>query len=195
MTKEELKVMRKEKNREKAQIFRQRKKEYITSLEEKIKALEAKVWDLTSQLESYKSEPVHSCNEFDFLNEADCLNFDALNEFKTESRLSDQLSVEEVWNAQEKLMFLFNQTEIDEQKGIFRYLGKMTMCMKTQLLESDQLNVLERFMLEADMTPSRCKQIFHTPILSQLNYALKRYAEAPLASCLLKLVLKILLNS
>jgi hypothetical protein len=96
MTKEELKVMRKEKNREKAQVFRQRKKEYITSLEEKIKNLEAKVCDLTSQLMNYKSDPINSCQEFDFLNDDDCLNFDALNEFKTDSKLNDQLSVEEV---------------------------------------------------------------------------------------------------
>jgi hypothetical protein len=49
------KLDKKEKNRQKAQVFRQRKKQYIETLESKIKGLESQVWELTQQLEKANS--------------------------------------------------------------------------------------------------------------------------------------------
>ena len=164
--------MRKEKNREKAQIFRQRKKEYIASLENKVKELEAKVYDLTLQLENTKYENnFSSSNDLDLFAEMDSMNFD---DEKTFSKQTETFNVDQLCGYQEKLMFLFNQTPIDQHKDSFKYFGKMGSYMKTEILNKDELNLLEKFMLECDMTPMEIQRSFQNPNLIQLNHAMKR---------------------
>lgn len=174
--KDELKMIQKEKNREKAQIFRQRKKEYIYSLEKKVEELEAKVYNLTTQLESYKSEPKQFSSslshDLDYFPEINSLGFDDINTYSKPDESSTD--IEHICGSLEKLCFLFNQTQIDESKDSFKYFGKMSMCMKTELLNTQNVNVLERFMLESDMTPNEIRTIFHSSSLTTLNQAMKR---------------------
>mmetsp|Transcript_1703 Transcript_1703/g.1496 ORF Transcript_1703/g.1496 Transcript_1703/m.1496 type:complete len:238 (-) Transcript_1703:159-872(-) len=173
--KDEIIQVRKEKNREKAQIFRQRKKEYINTLEKKVEQLEGKVYNLTLQLEDYKYEHnFSSSHEVDLFAEMDSMNLD---DQKTFSKQDDVFNIEHMCGYQEKLMLLFNQTPIDEHKDSFKYFGKMGSYMKTELLEKDELNILERFMLECDMTPIDIQRLFQNINLNQLNQAMKSVAE------------------
>lgn len=71
-------------------------------------------------------------------------------------------------------MFLFNQTTVNTDKDLFKYLGKMSMCMKTEILKSDELNYLERFMLESAMSPDEVQKAFHSDALDKLNHAMRR---------------------
>ena len=133
--------------------------------------LEAKVWELTNQLEAFKTEPTFPAEEIDLFPELDSLR---LEDFGTQSRHENQSSIEDLWSSQEKLMFLFNQTTVNTDKDLFKYLGKMSMCMKTEILKSDELNHLERFMLESSMSPDEVRQAFHSDALDKLNHAMRR---------------------
>lgn len=162
--------MRKEKNREKAQIFRQRKKEYITSLEKKVEELEAKVCDLTAQLQACRSEAVFASPEAEIFPE---INF-CFDDFTVpDVKIPEGDRIEDLCGDQEKLMLLLNTLPVNENKECFKYFGKMGMCMKTEILKSNELNDLERFMLESDMSPEEVKSVFHTESLTKLNQAMK----------------------
>jgi hypothetical protein len=150
----------------KAQLFRKRKKEYIEFLENRVKELEQEVVNLSSKLEFYKSSYMQSMNEFDL----------SLPKFKFDSGwdIFSPESINSIINAREKLMFLFNKLEIGEHPQVFRYLDKMSMWRKSELLKSEKYNSLEWFMFESNMSRDEWKEIFHTQELSNIRLEFKR---------------------
>ena len=127
---------------------------------------------MTLQLENTKYENnFSSSNDLDLFAEMDSMNFD---DVKTFTKQEESFNAEQLCGYQERLMFLFNQTPIDEHKDSFKYFGKMGSYMKTELLGKNELNVLEKFMLDCDMTPSEIQRSFQNPNLTQLNQAMKR---------------------
>ena len=127
---------------------------------------------MTTQLESFKNQPTALVQDFELFPDLDVLSFE---NFASEPKPNEnQDFIEDTCSDQEKLMFLMNQSEIGEHKESFRYLGKMTMCMKTMICNSEELNPLERYMLEAELTPNDCKNIFQNTPLTQLSNAMKR---------------------
>jgi hypothetical protein len=164
---------RREKNRGKAHIFRQRKKDYIGSLELKVRELESKVCSLTCEIESYKQreQGLSFDSDYDVFHSPDSYGFES---FGTHSKREEPKTIEDLIGDQEKLWFMFNQTSIDESKTEFKNFGKMRMYMKTELLKSDSLNILEKFMLDCDMDPIDINNAFHHDSLTKLNIAMKR---------------------
>lgn len=74
-------------------------------------------------------------------------------------------------------MYTFCDLRVNMDREEFKYLGKMTQCKKTQLMANCSMNLLERFMLESNMSPEEIQSIFQNENVSQLSYAFKRYAE------------------
>mmetsp|Transcript_19943 Transcript_19943/g.19563 ORF Transcript_19943/g.19563 Transcript_19943/m.19563 type:complete len:96 (+) Transcript_19943:359-646(+) len=74
-------------------------------------------------------------------------------------------------------MLLFNKTPVKEHSDSFKYFGKMGSYMKTEILHRDNLNIVERFLLDCDMTPDQIQRDFQNYNISQLNKAMKSVAE------------------
>ena len=83
-------------------------------------------------------------------------------------------SLESLFTNEEKLIMTFSNLKVDKEREELKYLGKMTMWKKTQLISNHSFNHLERFMLESDMTPEDVENIFNKDSISQLSYAVKR---------------------
>lgn len=71
-------------------------------------------------------------------------------------------------------MLLFSKTPVNEHKEAFKYFGKMGNYMKTEILERQELNIVEKFILECEMTPAEVQKLFQNSNLVQLNQAMKR---------------------
>ena len=142
------------------------------TLENKVKELEAKVYNLTIQLEGYKYEQnFSSSNDVDLFAELDSLNS---NDCNTTSKTEDNFTVESICGTQEKLMLLFSQTPVNEHSESFKYFGKMGNYMKSEILNRGNLNILEKFMFECEMDPVQIQKTFQNSHLMQLNHAMKR---------------------
>uniref|UniRef100_A0A7S3JBZ6 Uncharacterized protein n=1 Tax=Euplotes harpa TaxID=151035 RepID=A0A7S3JBZ6_9SPIT len=74
-------------------------------------------------------------------------------------------------------MYTFCDLRVNMDREEFKYLGKMTQCKKTQLMTNCSMNLLERFMLESNMSPEEIQSIFQNESVSQLSYAFKSVIE------------------
>ena len=98
------------------------------------------------------------------------------NSFSETNNSADAIAVslDTLFSNEEKLMMMFSNLKINKDREELRYLGKMTMWKKTQLISNHSFNHLERFMLESDMTTEEVQNIFNKASTSQLSYAVKR---------------------
>jgi hypothetical protein len=94
---------RREKNRGKAHIFRQRKKDYMSSLELKVRELESKVCSLTCELENYKQREQglsFDSEYYDVFHSPDSYGFES---FGTHSKREEPKTIDDLIGDQEKL--------------------------------------------------------------------------------------------
>lgn len=125
---------------------------------------------------------------WDFRDEYDLIQFEKIDIYNNQSEKYERNSFSETNNSadaiavsldtlfsnEEKLMMMFSNLKINKDREELRYLGKMTMWKKTQLINNHSFNHLERFMLESDMTTEEVQNIFNKASTSQLSYAVKR---------------------